>query len=86
MSYRIEYRKPVKRRPMRLPVLTAMCFLLFLFLVKTCWPEGSAVISDAFRWVSDSGPVMALEEFARDLAGEEQVTEAFSDFVHSFLS
>lgn len=73
MSYRIEYHKPEKNHPFRLPVLTAACFFLFLLLVRSRWPEGSEILCSA------------LEQFARDLAVGEGTGEAVSAFFQTLV-
>ena len=52
MSYRIHYPSIRKIRGreglrVRLPALTALCFLLFLVLVQSVWPEGRDFLKSA---------------------------------------
>lgn len=83
MSYRIEYRLAHKKTGsgMRLPLLTAMFFLLFLVLASLCWPEGMAEIRSVFQDLRASAPVSALHAFAGNLSEGESVAAAFSDFL-----
>lgn len=52
MAYRINYR-PVRKlrgregQRLRLPALTGLCFLLFLALVHSLWPEGREYLRSA---------------------------------------
>ena len=83
MSYRIQYPPVRKLRGreglrVRLPALTALCFLLFLLLVGLLWPEGTA-------WIRDSRPVAALDRFASELKQGEAVMTSLSDFFRSVL-
>ena len=83
MSYRIDYRPSQKKSRMgflRLPVLTVLCFLLFLFLVNTYWPEGA----DRIAVWQESVTVMVLDRFGEDLHRGEPLAEAFSAFLGSF--
>lgn len=82
MGYRIHYQKESgsRRKKLtfaRLLVLTFLCFLLFLMLVRTYWPEGAAYIRTKTR---ESAAAVALDRFAGDLVRGEPLAEAFSDF------
>ena len=82
MSYRIDYRTAQKNRHMRLPVLTLLCFLLFLFLVSALWPEGTEYIRTSvshFR-LKTAAAFRLLEGEA--LQGEP-LAAVFSDFFQS---
>ena len=88
MSYRINYGsshrvKGNNAAKIRLPALTALCFLLFLFLVHTFWPEGWACIDGILAGRRASASVMALDRFAEELHHGEPMTKVFSDFLSS---
>lgn len=53
MGYRIEYRsikrvRGMERRTVRVPAFAAVCFLLFLVLVNSAWPQGAQIIQEIF--------------------------------------
>ena len=73
MSYQIRYPCIRKMRgregiKVRLPAMTALCFLLFLFLVRQMWPEGAACIK------------MMLDQLASGLLEEDSLMTALTDF------
>lgn len=85
MSYRINYGSSHKKKgspaaQIRLPALTALCLLVFLFLVNCFWPEGSAYLNGIFDSSHTSASVMALDRFAEELYQGEPLAEAFSAF------
>ena len=85
MSYRINYGSSHKKKgsptaKIRLPALTALCFLVFLFLVNTLWPEGSAYLAGFLENRGASASVMALDRFTEELHHGEPLAEAFSAF------
>lgn len=86
MSYRIQYRSyhAKKRRlaiKMRLPALTVLSFLVFLFLVNIFWPEGSACLGGILENRMAMVSAGALDRFAAELYDGEPLTEAFSAFL-----
>ena len=86
MSYRINYGSSHKKKgspaaKIRLPALTALCFLVFLFLVNAFWPEGSAYLDGILESSRVSASVMALDRFAEELYHGEPLAEAFSAFL-----
>lgn len=88
MSYRINYGSSHRKMgnpitKFRLPALTGLCFLLFLTLVNTFWPEGSAYLSDKAHHWRESAAVLALDRLAEELHHGEPLAEAFSDFLSS---
>ena len=85
MSYCIQYSGPDEKilrkpLPLRLPLLTAFCFFLFLSLVKWLWPEGFSLIRHAI-----SDVCAELERFAVVFREGESAVEAISDFCRSIL-
>ena len=86
MSYRINYGSSHKKKgspagKIRLPALTALCFLVFLFLVNCFWPEGSAYLDGILASSRASASVMALDRFAEELCQGEPLVEAFFAFL-----
>ena len=67
---------------MRLLLMTALCFLLFLFLVNTFWPRGAAYIAEKMAALRQSAAVMALDRLAEDLFRGEPLAAAFSEFCY----
>ena len=73
MSYRIHYPSIRKIRGreglrVRLPALTALCFLLFLVLVQSVWPEGRSFLNSALDTMAahlqkDASVMTALTEW-----------------------
>ena len=87
MSYRIQYPSPhaaksIRQRKIRLPLLTVLCFLLFLFLVNTFWPQGAAYMAEKMAVLRRSAAVMALDRLAEDLLRGEPLAAAFSEFCY----
>ena len=86
MSYRINYGSSNRKNgnsvtKFRLSALTALCFLAFLFLVNTFWPEGSDYLGEILAGQNTSASVVALERFAEELHHGEPLVEAFSKFL-----
>ena len=86
MSYRIEYGSPQKKRIyglLRLPVLTALSFLLFLLLVNLFWTDGAELICSAIADIrSETADV--LNTLEQDFLSGESLTAVFSDYIRSF--
>lgn len=85
MGYRIEYHTAQRKQHnfisfVRLPVLTMMCFLIFLFLVEAMWPDGAAWIQKSGFFSGTIAAVSALNELAAELHCGEPLVTAFSDF------
>lgn len=90
MSYRIQYPSPYaapckKQSKIRLPLLTVLCFLLFLFLVNTFWPRGAEYMGEKMAALRQSAAVMALDRLAEDLFRGEPLSTAFSEFCNGIL-
>ncbi len=67
MGYHIEYGgvkkvRGLERRTLRLPALTGLFFLLFVFLVTTLWPEGAQLLRET---VIPGDPAVAAASFER---------------------
>lgn len=87
MSYRIQYSSPYaapckKQSKIRLPLLTVLCFLLFLMLVNTFWPQGAEYMAEKMAALRQSAAVMALDRLAEDLFRGEPLSAAFSEFCY----
>ncbi len=81
MSYRIAYDEPERRSYIRFPVLTAMCFVLFLLLVYWRWPEGALLIRSVFLAAEKFIGITALDCAVEALGAGETAAQAFSDFL-----
>lgn len=83
MGYRREYDIKKKRMGFRLPLLTAVSFLCFLFLTRVYWPEGFAVlgagVSACRRFVQAE-----LARAAEAVFSGESAAAAFSGFLDLF--
>ena len=86
MSCRIEYGYSQKKRMygiLRLPVLTALSFLLFLLLVNLFWTDGAELICSAIADIrSETADV--LNTFEQDFLSKEPLIAVFSDLIRSF--
>lgn len=85
MGYRIEYQpiNPVRHghiRRTRVGILTGLCFLLFLFLVTSFWPQGRDLLRELLIPGDPDVTMMALETFA----GELRRGVTFSNAAESF--
>lgn len=85
MGYRIEYHTAQKRQGnyfyfIRLPLLTIVCFVIFLFLVGRMWTEGAELIQESGFLSKAMVAVSALDEFADELYYGEPLVTAFADF------
>lgn len=85
MGYRIEYHTAQRKqgnflRFVRLPLLTIVCFVIFLFLVGTLWPEGAAWIEKSGFFAKSMAAVAALDELADGLHYGEPLVTAFAEF------
>ena len=86
MSYRIDYRSQHginrNRSMLRLPLLTVLSFLLFLFLVNAFWPEGAEYIRFSVSRFQ-TRTTAALNVLEEGVLYGEPLTAAFSDFFQS---
>ena len=88
MAYRIEYgtvNKPQKepgRHPLRIPLLTALFFLVFVLFVNLAWPEGKAVLQDSFL---PGNSKQSFAELITDLQEGEPLSDAVTAFCKSIL-
>lgn len=91
MGYRVDYR-PVKKirnaekRTVRLPALTMLFFLMFLFLVFSFWPQGGALLRELLIPGDPDVTVMALETFAQDLRAGDALSGAFETFCRTIVA
>ena len=84
MSYKKCYPAVRKKRGkerfrIRLPLLTMLCFLVFLSTVGFFWPAGGA-------WLKRMLPVSALDQFAWEIMNSENILACLSDIVTEFLA
>lgn len=85
MGYRIEYHTVQRKQRtfvsfIRLPVLTIACFLIFLFLIDTTWPEGAALLEKSRLFSKGTAAASALNDLADELYCGEPIMTAFADF------
>ena len=91
MGYRIHYQSEKKkdrklRNHSRLAVLIAVCFLVFLLLVETCWPEGAEVIRTMNVFSEEIIPVSALNDLENGLLQGESLVKAWTAFWRDIVS
>lgn len=84
VAYRIVY-EPVKSRTeqgrsVRRPVLTALCFALFLILVNNCWPQGNALLRELLIPGEPEVTLEALEVLADSIRTGDPLAEAVGAF------
>jgi len=85
MSYRINYQSmeshwSKKRSHIRLPLLTVLCFLLFLWMVNHSWQEGADFLRSRLYSLKETAAAAALDQFAVELYRGEPLASAFSEF------
>lgn len=85
MGYRVDY-QPIKKvrgaekRKSGIPALTALCLLVFLLLVNSCWPRGARVLRSLLLPGDAAVTVAALEDFAVELGAGDSFPGAFENF------
>ena len=93
MGYRIDYDRDtghyevLREYKWRLPILTFLCFGLFLFLISWFWPEGMAVLRDLAIPGDNAVTVQALQNMVERLrqgSTIHQAVEAFCEEVIRF--
>ena len=90
MGYRVDY-SPVRKvrnaekRTLRLPALTMLFFLLFVFLVLSFWPRGSVLLREILIPGDPDITVQALEAFARNLRSGEELSGALEVFCRTIV-
>ena len=89
MGYHIVYQsgqtKCGRRRSIRLPLLTMLCFVLFLILVEYLWPQGAEFLHTFLPGDRDSVAVSALDHLAEELRGGKNLQSAVSGFLENLL-
>ena len=91
MGYRIDYLpirkvRNLEKRTSGIPALTALFFLLFVFLVFSFWPRGAALLREILIPGDPDVTVAALETFARELNRGENLSSAFEAFCRQVLA
>lgn len=90
MGYRIDY-QPIPKirraeiRRTRRAAFTAVCFILFLLLVSSCWPEGAQMLRSWLLPGDGSVAVAAMEELSRDLKAGQSFPGAWEVFLQRVL-
>ena len=74
-----------KRRAAK-PALTALFFLLFLFLVNSRWPRGKAFLEKLTFSGDRAVTAAALEDLSRDLRQGEDLTDALEAFCKTVMA
>ena len=85
MGYRIHYQSEKKkdrklRNYSRLTVLIAVCFLFFLLLVETFWPEGAEVLRTMNVFSEEMIPVSALNDLENGLLKGDSLVKSWTAF------
>ena len=91
MGYHIDYltgegKSMRGKRRIRLPILSLLCFGVFLLLVECRWPEGRDFLRNTFLGDQKTIAVSALNDLADGLRHGEGLQTAFSDFWENLLS
>lgn len=91
MGYRIHYQSEKKkdrklRNGSRLAVLIAACFLFFLFLVETFWPEGAEFIQTINVFSEEMIPVSALNDLENGLLQGDSFVKSWAAFCREIVS
>ena len=91
MGYRIHYQSDNKkdrklRNYSRLTVLIAVCFLFFLHLVESFWPEGAEILRTMNVLSEEMIPVSALNELENGLLQGESFVESWTAFWRDIVS
>ena len=91
MAYRITYGPPVpqqyqeKESPLRLQVLTAVCMLFFVLLVKTWFPTGTETLRQLLLPEPSSVTQQALDMLVTDLRDGDKLGDAFTAFCQHII-
>lgn len=90
MAYRIEYGPPFPRSadrlPLRLILLTAGFFVLFLLGVKAAWPAGSEKLTQLLLPAQSTGFRQAAQTFFADLKGGAPFYESLTAFCQEIIA
>ena len=91
MAYRIDYGPPLRKRgntlPRRMPLLTFLFFLIFLFSVETLWPAGREALQQVLlRPGSASGTADALQGFISSLKDGQPFYDSFTAFCQQIIA
>ena len=81
MGYRICYGKQRGNNRIIRRIMTAVFFLVFLFLVNNFWPEGAEALQGLISRMGSTAAVTALDNMAEELMNGGAVREVFSDFL-----
>ena len=92
MGYRIDYSPAVpakhtqRPRPLRLQILCAACFLLFVLTVRFCWPAGTRYLRQFLLPAKDPGNAMqAFHEFVDDLESGVSFPDSVTAFCRDVI-
>lgn len=91
MGYHIEYPAVQKKhtifaRFLRLPALLLLCFTLFLFLVVSFWPDGTALLQKTVFSLKDTVASAGFDDLAEELHTGEPLVTAFAEFCRKLIS
>ncbi len=90
MGYRVDY-QPIRKvrrgetRKNRTAAMTAICLLLFFFLVGIMWPKGTEVLQKILFAGDAEITASALEHFALELGAGEAFPSAFETFCRTVI-
>lgn len=85
MGYRICYGKQRGNNRIIRRIMTAVFFLMFLFLVNNFWPEGAEALQSLIFRLGNSAAAAALDNMAEELMNGGAVREVFSDFLDRLM-
>jgi len=86
MSYHIFYDVPVitkengRRKKFRVPILSCVCFCIFLLIVKLCWSKGHQVLGQ----VLFGGDIQILDQALRYTAEAVMSGQTIPSAIESF--
>ena len=91
MAYRITYGTPVpqqyqkKETPLRLQILTAVCLLSFVLMVKTWFPTGTETLRHLLLPKPSSVTQQALDMLVTNIRDGDRVSDAFTAFCQHII-
>lgn len=92
MSYRVEYsasgivRKKIRRKGGRIPLLSVVCFMIFLLIVGGFWPRGVQALREMLLPGDSAVTAAAWEELTQELHAGAPVDSAVENFCREIFA
>lgn len=92
MGYRIDYDRGTKqyevtkRHPFRFPVMLALCFVLFIAMTHTFWPEGVEYLREIMIPGDNTVTLSALNHMTVELQAGTPVKDAVMTFCQEIMN